>query len=179
VLAAQLGAEYRVIEEGLNGRTTVVDDVVEPNRNGLSYLIPCIDSHHPFDLIAIMLGTNDLKFRLNRQPADIAQSVLLLAETVKRSHFGPGGRQPAVLIICPPPIGKLTALDGIFAGSVEKSRELPRYYAWAAERSGSGFLDAGTVIRSSDHDGVHFEAEEHAKLGSAVAQVVREMLNGS
>lgn len=177
VLARELGPAFRIIEEGLNGRTTVIDDVVEPHRNGLDYLIPCIDSHHPFDLIVIMLGTNDLKFRHNRQPADIAQSVTLLANTVKDSRFGPDGASPQVLIVCPPPIGKLGDLGGIFAGSVEKSREMPSFYEWAARWTQSAFLDAGTVIRSSDADGVHFDPDDHARLGCAIAEKVRELLN--
>jgi len=178
VLAQLLGPGFHVIEEGLNGRTTIVNDPVEPNRNGLTYLIPCIDSHHPFDLITIMLGTNDLKFRHNRQPADIAQSVALLANTVRATEFGPDETRPQVLIICPPPIGKLGDLGGIFEGSIEKSRQLARHYEWAARWTGSGFLNAGDVIRSSDADGVHFDAADHAKLANAVALKVREMLAG-
>ena len=177
VLASQLGSAYRIIEEGLNGRTTVMDELGEPNRNGLTYLVPCIDSHHPFDLITIMLGTNDIKYRFNRQAADIAESVSLLADIVRSSAFGPGGAAPEVLIICPPPIGKLTDLDGIFAGSLEKSLAMPRYYEWAARRTASGYLNAGDFIRSSDDDGVHFDAENHRRLGIAIADKVRTMLS--
>lgn len=176
VMSGLLGAGYRVIEEGLNGRTTIIDDQIELYRNGLTYLRPCIDSHHPFDLITIMLGTNDLKFRHNRSAADIAQSVSLLATIARESSFGPDESHPQVLIICPPPVAKLTDYDGMFAGSVEKSREMARYYELAAKWSKSEFLNAGDYIRSSDLDGIHFEASEHAKLGKAVAEKVRSML---
>jgi lysophospholipase L1-like esterase len=179
VLASQLGPEFRVIEEGLNGRTTVIDELGAPDRNGLTYLWPCIDSHHPFDLMIIMLGTNDVKLRHNREAADIAESVSLLADIVRSSAFGPGGANPEVLIVCPPPIGKLTDLDGIFAGAAEKTRAMPRYYEWAARRTGSSYLNAGEFIRSSDADGVHFDAEDHRKLGIVVAAKVRSMLSGS
>lgn len=176
VMANLLGDGYRVIEEGLNGRTTIIDDPISPDRNGLTYLRPCIDSHHPFDLITIMLGTNDLKFRHNRTAADIAESVSLLAEIVRESSFGPGESRPKVLIICPPPVTKLTELDGMFANAVEKSREMPRFYELAAKWSQSDYLNAGDYIQSSDLDGIHFEVSEHAKLGKAVADKVRSML---
>jgi len=39
----------------------------------------------------------------------------------------------------------------------------------------AAFLDAGTTIRTSDTDGVHFEPGEHAKLGKAVAGIIRTM----
>src|SRR3954462_1773041 len=65
VLQTALGSDYRVIEEGLNGRTTTVDDPIHDHRNGRHYLPPCLESHAPFDLVTIMLGTNDLKARFN------------------------------------------------------------------------------------------------------------------
>lgn len=176
VLARALGDGYRIVEEGLNGRTTIVDDIVEPHRNGLTYFIPCLDSHHPFDLVTIMLGTNDLKFRHQRSAADIAQSVNLLADIARTSGFGPDGTAPKVLIICPPAVGLLTEYDGMFAGAIEKSLQMPRYYALAAKWAEVGYLNAGDYIRSSDLDGIHFEAAEHEKLGMAVAEKIRELL---
>ena len=66
VMAQALGAGFRIIEEGQNGRTTVWDDPLEgDNKNGLRYLPACLESHHPLDLVIIMLGTNDLKARWN------------------------------------------------------------------------------------------------------------------
>ena len=45
-----------------------------------------------------------------------------------------------------------------------------------AERQGVGFVDAGTFIACSDLDGIHFEADQHAILGHALAEAVRIML---
>ena len=50
-----------VIEEGLNGRTTVWDDPIEGYKSGKEYLIPCIETHKPIDIVVLWLGTNDLK----------------------------------------------------------------------------------------------------------------------
>ncbi len=57
VMAQALGDGYRVIEEGLNGRTTVHDDPLSPavERNGLKTLGTIFDSHRPLDL-AIIAG---------------------------------------------------------------------------------------------------------------------------
>jgi hypothetical protein len=41
LLAARLGPEFRVIEEGLNGRTTAFCDYIQPWTNGADYLPPC------------------------------------------------------------------------------------------------------------------------------------------
>ncbi|MEM8844821.1 MAG: hypothetical protein AAGB35_07230, partial [Pseudomonadota bacterium] len=56
-----MGEDCRIIEENLCGRTTIFDDPILPDRNGLTYLPPCLLSHQPLDLVIIMLGSNDLK----------------------------------------------------------------------------------------------------------------------
>lgn len=91
VLADRLGSEFRVIEEGLNGRTTRWDDPIETDHNGLTYLRPCAESHQPLDLIIVMLGTNDLKQRFNLSASDIAQSAAGVAEAAHRFAHGPKG----------------------------------------------------------------------------------------
>ena len=56
VLQQALGEGWTVIEEGLNGRTTVWDDPIEGYKNGKQYLAPCLQSHRPLDLVIIMQG---------------------------------------------------------------------------------------------------------------------------
>ena len=51
VLQRELGADFEVIAEGLNGRTTVHDDPIEPYRCGADALPPCLMSHAPVDLV--------------------------------------------------------------------------------------------------------------------------------
>ena len=73
VLQRELGEEFLVIPEGQNGRTTVWDDPVEGQKNGMTYLLPCLESHKPLDLVIITLGTNDLKHRFSVTAYDIAR----------------------------------------------------------------------------------------------------------
>ena len=176
VLRKELGAGWTVIEEGLPGRTTLHDDPIEGiHKNGLRYLHACLESHRPIDLMTLMLGTNDLKSRFAVQPLDIAESVGILLDTIARSGAGPNNSAPRVLLMAPPPLAKLTFLGDMFHGATEKSQRLGAVYRPQAEKYGAAFLDAGTVIRTSDIDGVHFEAGEHAKLGKAVASAIRAM----
>ncbi len=77
-MAAKLGAGYRVIEEGLNGRTTAFDDqTVFEERNGAKALPMLLATHQPLDLVIIMLGANDLKYVNRRRAFD--------------AHLGMGG----------------------------------------------------------------------------------------
>jgi len=176
VMQADLGAAFTVIEEGLNGRTTVFDDPIEPHRNGLTYLPPCLLSHAPLDLVIIALGCNDLKRRFWLGAGDIALGAERLVLTARSLGVGPGGAPPAVILVAPPPVVELTALADMFEGAREKSRELGARYRAVAELHGVGFLDAGAHIHCSPLDGIHFEADQHARLGRTMAQAVRERL---
>lgn len=176
VLRNTLGAGYWVIEEGLNGRTTVWDDPIEGYKNGKSYLIPCLETHRPLDLIVIMLGTNDLKMRFSVSAYDIANGAGVLVDVIQKSASGPGGGTPQVLLMAPPPLAELTDFAEMFEGAAEKSARFASHYRRVAEERGCAFLNAGQVIVSSELDGIHFEMDEHRKLGEAVAAKVRGML---
>ena len=71
VLRRELGDGFWIVEEGLNARTTVWDDPLEPFRSGKELLAPCLLTHQPLDLVLIMLGTNDLKGRFGVGARDI------------------------------------------------------------------------------------------------------------
>lgn len=176
VLRQELGDGYQIIEEGLPGRTTVWDDPIEGYKNGKEYLIPCLESHRPIDLVVIMLGSNDLKMRFSLPAYDIANGAGVLVDIVQRSETGPGGEPPAVLLIAPPPLEELTEFAEMFEGATAKSRKFSEHYRRVAEEQGCALLDAAGVIVSSDIDGVHLELSEHRKLGRAVAARVREIL---
>jgi lysophospholipase L1-like esterase len=175
VLAAALGSGWRVIEEGLNGRTTVHDDPVEGEfRNGKTYLLPCLHSHQPLDVVTIMLGTNDLKARFGLSAWDVAESVGALVGIIRAAAVGRRGSTPAILIIAPPPIlPELPLHEDMFLGAHEKSPQLAKYFAAVAKRLEVQFLDAGSVVKSSKVDGFHLDPGAHLKLGQAVAAKIR------
>ena len=53
--------EYRVIEEGLCGRTTVFEDPLRDGRKGTALFPTLLETHAQVDVITLMLGTNDCK----------------------------------------------------------------------------------------------------------------------
>lgn len=178
VLSKLLRTNYRIIEEGLNGRTTVHDDPLSPavQRNGLKTLGTILDSHRPLDLVIIFLGTNDLKCRFSLPPADIAVGVELLALTAQSPAFGPGGgRSPSVLAICPPTIWEVPANMGpTFRGGREKSQELRSCFHHMAKRIDIPLMYAEDFIHTDPADGVHLSEESHAVLGQEVAKWILE-----
>ena len=174
VLAKTLGSSYTVIEEGLGGRTTVRDDPTDLYRNGKDYLIPCLLSHRPLDLVVLMLGTNDLKTRFNVSAWDIADGMRFLGNIILASQAGRDNKAPQLLMMAPPPLISTNLLPH-FTGAVEKSEQLAAYYAEVAQELGCQFLNAGDYARTSDLDGVHWEGSEHISLGKAVAGFINGM----
>jgi lysophospholipase L1-like esterase len=179
VLQRELGQEYEIIAEGCNGRTTVWDDPIEGYKNGKEYLIPCLDSHQPLDLVIIMLGTNDLKARFSVMPTDIAQSAGVLADIVQRHPVQVSrAPQPQVLLIAPPPIQPEFPdfFQDMLAGGYEKSLRFSECFRKVADQLNCPFLDAGDIIESSKVDGIHFDQPQHELLGCSVAAVVQQIL---
>lgn len=184
VMAATLGGDIEVIEEGLNGRTTDAPDpalaqVAGAGADGSAYLPAALASHLPLDLVVVMLGTNDVKPHLGRTPARIALGAKRLLDLVRTLDGGVGTiyPNPRALLVCPPPLGKLSVhFEEMFAGGHAKAAQLPALYEAVARAAGVGFLDAGLSIATDGVDGVHLGAETQRKLGLAVAEAVRTVM---
>ncbi|MEY4751250.1 MAG: hypothetical protein RIQ60_3464 [Pseudomonadota bacterium] len=173
VLQAALGADWRVIEEGLPGRTLGRDDLIEgADRNALRYLPACLQSHRPLDAVVFMLGTNDFKARFNASAQAIAQGVHGLLDAVA-VNLRPEASPPRVLVISPAPLLEQGCLAHFFTGAQAESPRLAAAMAEVCRRRGVDFLDAGRHLQVSPLDGVHLDAEAHHTLGQRVAAWVR------
>lgn len=177
VLQTALGDGWRVIEEGLGGRTTVSDDPVDgPDKNGRTYLRPCVMSHRPLDAVIIMLGTNDLKTYFDKSPAEIADGVGLLVDDIHVVAPGRDGSVPNILVVSPPvTLDTADQWSGLFVGGAQKSRQFAAEYARVASDRGAAFFDAGSVVQSSRVDAIHLDRSAHALLGAALAKAVTSM----
>lgn len=177
VMAAALGPDWHVVEEGLPSRTTVHDDPVEGlHKNGVKVLPALLDSHRPLDAVIVMLGTNDLKMRYSVPAVDIAVSVEQHLRVIAGSIAGPDLTAPKALLVAPVPIEETGFLGEMFAGGADKSRKLAAYYETIADRHGAGFLDAGSVAGVDMVDGIHLTPEGHAALGAAMAEKLRDLM---
>jgi lysophospholipase L1-like esterase len=178
-LATELGVDFRVIEEGQNGRTTVHDDPLNVCRNGRDYLPACLESHKPIDIAVLMLGTNDLKSFYNLPPGEIANGAAILARMILASDAGARNQPPQLLLVCPPQIGVLSHLPDLEAkipNGTLRSQQFPRYYQAMAAALGCAYLNSQEIVQTSIVDGIHLDASEHAKLGSAMVVKIREMV---
>jgi lysophospholipase L1-like esterase len=179
VMAARLGSGYDIIEEGLNARTTSIDDPVDPRLNGSAYLPTALASHLPLDLVIIMLGTNDAKSYYRRTSYEIALGMSKLVGQVLASAGGLGTIYPApkALVVAPPPLAALSDpwFQGMFEGGRDKTAELARHYGALATFMKVAFFDAGGVVAADGVDGIHFTAKNNRDLGHALADKLAQM----
>ncbi len=180
ILQRKLGETYLIIEEGLNGRTTDVDEIDpgRPYRNGLKHLPMFLESHFPLDLVIVNLGTNDVKKQFHRSAKEITEGMKNVIKFIKTSNRGPNGKAPRVLVIAPPPILEVALpQDSSYdEHSLKTARELPEHYQRLAKEMGCEFLDASLLIKASEIDGVHFDEYSSELLGSALAKLVTQIL---
>ena len=168
ILQKKLGEECEIIEEGLRGRTTDIDDPSSKGRNGLKYFFSCVLSHLPFDQVIILLGTNDLKNKFGRKPSKIANSFLEYKKSLIEACQYLEEKEPKILLIAPPQVLQQYApVDWGFEGAEEKSKELGRYYSEVAKSIGADFLDS-SKIQPSTVDGIHLDESGNQKLAELV-----------
>ena len=178
-LAAGLSGKARMIEEGLNGRTTSYPDhTVSIERNGAKALPMLLTTHQPLDLVIIMLGTNDLKFVNRCRAFDAALGMENLVELTKRCEYMEGYAVPKILIMSPPAIvpTKDEFFTELWGHAGPESQLLAKHYARVAKETDCHFFDAGSVVSSDPTDGGHLCAAETQKLGEALVPVVKKIL---
>jgi lysophospholipase L1-like esterase len=136
----RLGADWFVVEEGLGGRTTVLDDPIDGvHKNGMRGLPIALETHRPIDLVVLMLGTNDLKTRFAMTALDIARANGALVERILGSVAnGPDGKRgPNVLLVAPPHVLEVGDQTEIRAGGATKSQRFGTLFARLREATAS------------------------------------------
>jgi len=166
-----------VIEEGLNGPTTDVDYEDRPGCNGRSYFVPCLLSHHPLDVVVIMLGGNDLKPCFDRTPQSIADALHGYVDDVAASVTDRRGRVPASVLVGPTlvddtaPRYRDVVGDNFDPAIPARFQELARAIRRVAQERDVRYVDAAQVAHPGD-DGLHLALDSHARLAELVAATV-------
>lgn len=177
VLQNVLGSDFKVIEEGLVGRTAVMSFPFEPEACGISYFLPCVKSHAPLDLIIIMIGTNDFAYGVT--PIGIARSLVRYFQAARAETTGMT-REPKILLMSPVQITKdfekspFQEIFGDVDECIEKSKKYSGYVKMIAEENNCLWLDSAEFAKASETDGLHYDEKGHENLGKAIAALVQK-----
>lgn len=183
VMQRELGEGFYVVEEGLNGRTAGQDDPDDDcpeAKNGRKFLIPCLRSHFPLDLVILMLGTNDLKVHFFLSVDKVADDIGVLIRTTRAELRTRQGYEPEILLVAPTIIGDTienSVFRDAFGGrrAIRPSVELADALRKTAERNACHFLNAAAVAAPNPVDAIHLTQEGHCRLGREAARKVREI----
>jgi lysophospholipase L1-like esterase len=177
VLQGLLGDGYDVLEEGLNGRTTDMDEEGRPGLDGRAFFVPCLLSHRPLDVVVVMLGGNDLKPSYRRTPAAIAAALGGYVDDVAEHATDRRGRVPLTVLVGPTVVDDAAPRfrdlvgENFDPGHSARSRELAAEIQRVARERGVIYVDAAQVASPGD-DGIHLSVASHARLAELVATTV-------
>ena len=177
VLQNLAGPDYRILEEGLNGRTTGLEDPAREGRNGAAYLPACLDSHVPLDLVVFMLGTNDLKKKFNSVPEIICGRMQKLVQITKERCAEPPPCKTQILVMAPVIPRFQYLYEDLRHPEIESfARRQVGLYETMCQDEKVHFFDASAHLEASSLDGAHLEARVHQEFGKAVFGRIRQIL---
>ena len=166
--------EVRILEDGLAGRTTDMDDCNSnrPGRNGLACLPALLEAHRPLDGVVLMLGTNDCKVSYSRTAAEIAAGLEQCIETILQEI------EPAkLLVIAPPLIGeRVGEFDSDFdKRSAELSRQLYPEFKKITDSKGLMLVNAADFAQPGTGDYLHLDEAGHKAVAEGIYAVLKKI----
>ena len=180
LLSNILGEDFHIIEEGLNGRTTNVEYPDLSGRSGTSYILPCLYSHSPLDLVILNIGINDTKVIFDRSMMEISKGMAEIIDLIRSTSYGPDMQgQPQILLLSPSALIHEGYVDqnneSAFKGGMEKSLLFNDYYEKLALERDCHYVDLQSVVSYSKIDGLHYDKRGHAVVASSVASKINEI----
>lgn len=179
VLQRKLGDKYHVVDEGLNGRTTIYPKFGFGWKSGLYAMEAVLGSHYPTDLLIVMLGTNDCAREIGATAGEITAGLERLVSGAESFLTEQQGYRPHIIIVAPPVI-ESSIYDGPFydemdGKSLETSSAIPECYRKLAEARGWGYVNAAEGISFSKIDSEHLSGYDHHRLAGRLADYIRGM----
>ena len=180
VLQQLLGSKYNVIEEGLNGRTTNVNEKQDhglgyfrPFRSAMDLLSVLIETNSPLDLIIVMLGTNDLKTNFNQSSEMIAKNMRLVCESIIDNDYF---QSKSIILVSPTHINEESPnlLDS-FIGTTQASQSFSNSYRKISDDLDLYFLDASESVKTNKIDGLHWNAMQHSDFANSLYNKIKKV----
>ncbi len=163
LLQKALGRDYRVIEDGLCGRSAVYPDPKAGRYAAEPYFTQALQIHAPISTVIIALGTNDLKAHFNLSSKDVTHAIKKLAIKARNANDPfEDLPKPTVLVVAPPQFGEITGERAkLFSGARKKQPSLANDYIEMAQDIGVRYCYSTSQISPSPIDGVHLDKQGH------------------
>lgn len=178
ILQDYLSEEYKVYNEGLNGRMIAFNRTNEEYKNALLTIVSDLDKYETIDFMSIMLGTNDVSADMNLSIEDITNGLEKLLSAATNHLMKKQNYLPKILIIVPAhilPDYHGTAFEWqIDDTTIYKSNNLTNSYKNLADKYNCLFLDCTNKLEVSSIDCEHLTENGHSKLAKLVYKTIKE-----
>ena len=164
ILQEILGADYRVVQEGLSARIAGDYEETKPHRNGQRYYEVAFRTANPVDLVVIALGVNDMKKKYTRTPEQIAADLLWYQKKTKELVGIMLWTMPRMIYLLPHAITPSPYFNGY-----DMSREVADLMR-QQDVSCVALDDVETT-----KDGIHLTPDAHRSLAVELSEKIKEM----
>jgi len=177
ILQSQIVKYYKIIQEGLPGRLAGNEEQEKKYKNGKDTFLAIFRTSAPVDKIIIMLGTNDLQKKYNRNAQEIIEDLKWYKNILKEEFseednqmkYFANGKFPEIIYILPIPFDYKENAKEIFNKKSEEERQkICNYFKNEAEI----YIDIPEI--SLFKDGIHLDYEGHKQIAAKVKEFIYE-----
>lgn len=157
---------WKTVNEGMNGREI-------PSGWFMQRFDKILEEVSPVDLLAVMLGTNDILNSFRPDVSEIGERMEAFAEHVlKRPEMG--GEVKKLLLIAPPvtDVGRYGSEEAVFDKAVA---DLASVYRNLSDTYGFFFIDASGWDIPLSHDGVHFTGDGQKQFAEKLLKEFKKL----
>lgn len=178
ILQDKLWNEFEIIEEWLNSRTLSLDDP-RPGKewkNWSEYIMPCLDTHDPLDLVILSLGINETKHEYEKTAEEMWEIIENnYIKPIMERQFKYRKRSPKILLVSPHFVNYTTEyVQQRFLESNDKIKKLWEIYEQIAKKYNWYFLNSSLFL-TAWVDGVHLDKENNILFAEKVYDIVKEI----
>lgn len=171
ILQKQLGDNIKIIQEGLPGRLAGNNEKEKKYKNGLDTFISNFRTHAPINQIIIMLGTNDLQIKYEKEASDIINDLMKYTQKIEEEYqdidnqkkYFINNELPQITYILPINFDYQKNAKNIFNEESEKKRKKIISYF---KKSNLNYIVIDKI--SLLNDGIHLDAKGHSTLATIV-----------
>ena len=179
ILQNNIGMSYKIIQEGLPGRSAGNCEIEKKYKNGKDVFLSTFRTVAPIDILLIALGTNDLQLKYNRKANEIINDLVWYTEVLEeefsdidnQKKYFSNMKMPKIIYILPPNFDYMESAKNIFNEECEQNRkEIIKYF----ENNKNKYTYIIPKEMELFEDGIHFNYNDHKKMAELVESFLIE-----
>lgn len=166
----------------VSGNTIGFDNSGKVSKNTLKNVVKHLETVDPnknsLDQILIMLGTNDCKQVFDERLSEVPGHYRALLDSIT-FYYNDAPKQPAIIMLSPPPYGDDDQLQEKYQGAAERIRYLNKEFQLVADAYQVPYIDMQPLLwpmfDAISRDGVHFNEEGYTLVGILLDRMLKEI----